>query len=211
MENRADYVLLLNNDTVVEPDFLTVAIHASEDDSSVGLTIGKILFFKAPDRIWYGGGEFKQPYNYAVHLGYMEKSDTPAYNQTRYVSYATGCFFLLKRETIQKVGLMNEDYFLYCEDTDYSIRVVRRGMTMLYCPQSVIYHKVSASSGKVPASKSYYLARNSILIYRRYFTGKERVIGMAYWYYKMFKSALKGQLDLRMFLKGVRAGRRVEI
>jgi GT2 family glycosyltransferase len=211
LENNADYVLLLNNDTVVEPDFLSVAVEASEHDDSVGLTIGKILYYKEPDLIWYGGGELKQPYNYSIHLGFRENQNKPEFNQQRYVTYATGCYFLLKRTAIEKVGLMDEDYFLYCEDTDYSIRMIRSGLKMLYCPQSVIYHKVSASTGKGSAFSTYYIARNNIILFKRFFSGKERAVGLLYWFYKMFRSMLKGNLDRRAFWKGIRAGQSGEV
>lgn len=211
LENGADYVLLLNNDTVVEPDFLSVAVEASELDESVGLTIGKILYYKEPDLIWYGGGEFKQPYNYSIHLGFREKQNKSEFNQQRYVTYATGCYFLLKRQAIEKVGLMDEDYFLYCEDTDYSIRMTRSGLKMLYCPQSVIYHKVSASTGKGSSFSTYYVARNNIILFRRFFSGKERAVGLLYWFYKTFRSMLKGNLDRKAFWRGVRAGNRGEL
>jgi GT2 family glycosyltransferase len=211
LENGADYVLLLNNDTVVEPDFLSVAVEASEHDDSVGLTIGKILYYKEPDLIWYGGGELKQPYNYSIHLGFRENQSKPEFNQQRYVTYATGCYFLLKRAAIEIVGLMDEDYFLYCEDTDYSIRMIRSGLKMLYCPQSVIYHKVSASTGKGSAFSTYYIARNNIILFKRFFSGKERAVGLLYWFYKMFRSMLKGNLDRKAFWNGIRAGRSGEV
>lgn len=210
LEKDADYVLLLNNDTVVKPDFLSLAVEASENDDSVGLTIGKILYYKEPDLIWYGGGELKQPYNYSIHLGFRENQNKPEFNHQRYVTYATGCYFLLKRAAIEKVGLMDEDYFLYCEDTDYSIRMTRGGFRMLYCPQSVIYHKVSASTGKGSAFSTYYIARNNIMLFKKFFSGKEKVVGLLYWFYKMLRSMLRGNLDRRAFWKGIRAGNRGE-
>ena len=211
LDHGADYVLLLNNDTVVEPDFLSAAVAASEKDKNVGLTIGKILYYNEPELIWYAGGELKQPYNYPIHCGFRQKKNAPEYNQKRYVTYATGCYFLLKRKAIEKVGLMDEDYFLYCEDTDYSIRMTRGGYKMLYCPQSVIYHKVSASTGKGSALSTYYMARNHILIVKRFFSVKERVVGLSYWFYKMLRSMLKGDLNRRAFWKGVRAGMNGEL
>ena len=211
LESGADYVLLLNNDTVVEPDFLSVAIEASEHDNSVGLTIGKILYYKESDLIWYGGGELRQPYNYSIHLGFRENKDNPKFNTQRYVTYATGCFFLLKRQAIEKVGLMNENFFMYCEDTDYSIRMIRCGYKMLYCPQSVIYHKVSSSTGKGSAFSTYYIARNNIILFKHFFSGRKRTVGLLYWFYKMIKSMLKGNIDRKAFWKGVRAGNRGEI
>lgn len=210
LNNQADYVLLLNNDTVVKPNFLTVAIESSEQDQSVGLTIGKILFYKEPELIWYGGGELRQPYNYSVHLGYKENMGRAEYNEKKYVTYATGCYFLIKRDVLDKVGLLAEEYFLYCEDTDYSIRVNRSGYKMLYCPESVIYHKVSASTGKGGAFSTYYISRNNIILYRKFFKGKDRVIGLLFWYYKMFRSVLNGKLDQKAFWKGVKAGYRGE-
>ena len=211
LDNNADYVLLLNNDTVVEPNFLSIAINESENNEKIGLTIGKILYYKEPNLIWYGGGELRQPYNYPVHLGFKKDKDDPEYNCNKFVTYASGCYFLLKRKTIEDVGLLNEDYFMYCEDTDYSIRVVKNGYCMLYCPKSVIYHKVSSSTGKGSFFSTYYIARNSIILYKKYFTGKKRIIAILFWYYKMFRTSLNGNLNRKAFWSGVRAGKKGEL
>ncbi len=210
MKNNADYVLLLNNDTVVEPDFLSYAVEASEKDDNVGLTIGKILYYKEPELIWYGGGELQKPYFYAKHSGFRENKDAPEYNIQKYVTFATGCYFLLKRKTIESVGMLEEDYFMYCEDTDYCFRINKSNQKILYCPKSVIYHKIGASSGKGSDFSTYYIARNTIILLKRFLPFYRRLIPRLFWYYKMFRSSISGKLNTEAFWKGVRAGIKAE-
>jgi GT2 family glycosyltransferase len=169
LEENADYVLLLNNDTVVAPNFLSELIRAGESDKRIGLLNPKILYFEPSDRIWYAGGSFNIWKGIASHRGSREV-DRGLYDTPEEVTFITGCAFLIKTEVIRKIGPLDECFFYTCEDTDWSIRSLNAGYRALYVPSSLVWHKESMdtkrNAGK--AFRDFYNVRNSLLLARRH-------------------------------------------
>lgn len=169
LDESVDYVLLLNNDTEVAPQFLSELIRAAENDKQVGLLNPKIMYFEPSDRIWYAGGSFNIWKGIASHRGSREV-DRGRYNSIEEVTFITGCAFLIKVEVIRKIGLLDECFFYTCEDTDWSVRSLHAGYKALYVPSSVIWHKesmdVKRNAGK--AFRDFYNVRNSLLLARRH-------------------------------------------
>ena len=169
LEESVDYVLLLNNDTVVAPDFLSELIRAGESDKRIGLLNPKILYFEPSDRIWYAGGSFNIWKGIASHRGNREV-DRGLYDTPKEVTFITGCALLIKTEVIHKIGLLDECFFYTCEDTDWSIRSLKGGYKALYVPSSLVWHKESLdtkrNAGK--AFRDFYNVRNSLLLARRH-------------------------------------------
>lgn len=141
-----DYALLLNNDTLVEPDFLDHLITAAESDPKIGLAGPKILYCDRPGVIWFAGGVLKASWGYVRHYG-LRRPDNGRFDQPKKVSFLTGCCLLIRREVLETVGLLDEGYYLYSEDADYCLRARRAGFELYYEPQARIFHKVSASTG----------------------------------------------------------------
>lgn len=160
MDNKADYVLLLNNDTVVEKDFLDHLVDVAEADSTVGAVGGKIYYFDDKKLIWYAGAKINTFTSRTQHLG-AEEHDNGQYNELCETGYITGCMMLVKAEVVEKVGVMDESYFLYYEETDWNVRINQAGYKLMYQPKSVIYHKVSSSTKKINYVMNYYYDRNS--------------------------------------------------
>jgi hypothetical protein len=150
LEKGADYVLLLNNDTIVSQDFLSKLVKVAESDKKFGLLGPKIYFADEPQKIWFAGGEVNWLYNKGVMRGYDEidkgQYDLPQIQETGYI---TGCCLLIKKEAIEKIGLMPEDYFLYYEDTDWSLKAQRAGYDCIFVPAARIWHKVQRVAWKV--------------------------------------------------------------
>jgi len=140
------YCLLLNNDTTAEPDFLDLLIDTAEEDPKCGLVAPKILYHHNPRVIWFGGGVIKPQWGYVRHLG-LRQPDDGRCNQSGKMSFLTGCCLLIKREVLEKVGLLDEGFYLYSEDADYCLRAVKASFNLYYQPASRIYHKVSRSTG----------------------------------------------------------------
>ena len=162
-----DFYLLLNNDTIVEKDFLVNIIQTATSNPSHNLYTGKIYYYFNKKLIWYAGGEFNKKTGWTNHYG-ANLIDDGTYDMNREVTFATGCYWLLPKRTIKEIGMMSEDYFLYSEDTDYCCRIAQAHGSILYCPESVIYHKVSASTSKVSENQQYYYVRNDLMIIKRY-------------------------------------------
>jgi len=142
----SDYVLLLNNDTTVKPDFLNNLVSAAEAVSGAGMAAPKIYYYDAPERIWYAGGKISWWEGWISHIG-VHETDLGQYDLQAETEYITGCCMLVKRSVIEEVGLFDEMYFIYGEDSDWSIRASRAGYKLLYVPSAVIWHKLSVSSG----------------------------------------------------------------
>jgi GT2 family glycosyltransferase len=135
-----DYVLLLNNDTIVAPDFLSQLVRVAESDEKIGAVSPKILFFDHPDRLNYAGGEHRLWRLFPKVFG-LRQLDDGKYDMTREVSFLTGCAFLIKAEVVRQIGVLEEVYFHFYEDIEWSLRVLKAGYKAMYVPPSVIWHK----------------------------------------------------------------------
>ncbi len=163
LSRGADTVVLLNNDTVVSPDYLSRLLEAFQDPD-VGIAGGKILYNDRPDRLWLaGGGAIFLPTADTFHPS-MNRPDGPRVSRSRDIGYCTGCLLAVRREVIDRIGLLDEKFFLYYEDCDYSLRARRAGYRIRYQPLSVIRHKVSATvrGGRHSAGVLYYHTRNKL-------------------------------------------------
>lgn len=146
MNHGADYVLLLNTDTLVEKDFLTNLMECYENYPEAGIVGSKILYESKRDYIWYGGGDIDFKRFYGYHYGEKHR-DEGQYDKECEVNFITGCVMLIGRDVIKKVGGLPEEYFMYFEDADYCVQVKDAGYKLYYCPNAIVYHKVSASTG----------------------------------------------------------------
>ena len=166
----ADYVWLLNNDTVVDVWALSALVTVAEGDERVGMVGSKIVYYDNPHLIWYAGAisDLRRPYRLG-HRGLLEE-DRGAYQQIQETGYITGCSLLARKEMIESVGFLDDALFLYFEDADWSARASAAGWKLMYSPGSVIRHKESASAGGAASpSVMYYTARNRLYFTRRNF------------------------------------------
>lgn len=173
-----DYVLLLNNDTTVDPNFLDELVKIAESGKDIGIVGPKIYFFNEPNRIWYGGGKFSW-LGGGRHLQYEEidpvaeqarygAGKNPDENKPRETDYMTGCAFLIKSEVIKKIGMLDERFFMYYEDTDWSLSAKKSGYKIIYAPSAKIYHKISKTAAKLGnPTIHYYHIRNALLLSKK--------------------------------------------
>lgn len=197
----AEYVVLLNNDTIVKNDFLTYAIQTAGDDLGAGIVTGKILYYSEPDTIWYGGGSLLKRSGVAIHKGYGE-ADRGQRDVVEETGFVTGCFMVLTKACIERVGLLPEEYFLYCEDTAYCHEVLCAGLKLIYDYRSVVYHKVSAAAGRDSRGCIYYSVRNTLLVHKKYDYGNW--LFYVFYTYFLMKQVLSGRWDSRTVAKAVR-------
>lgn len=164
LRNKADYILLLNNDTIVDPGFLEKLVKVAENDESFGIVGPKIYYETDKNRIWFGGGHFTW-FGGGRHLDFDKIDDKPSDETIKEINFMTGCCLLIKRETVEKIGLMDENFFLYYEDTEWSLRAKKYGYKVIYAPGSHIWHKVSRSvKPKTNPVVHYYHIRNALLL-----------------------------------------------
>lgn len=166
LKKGADYVLLLNNDTVVEPDFLKKMVEAAEEEETAGI-VGPLILFDGKKTIWSAGGRISRCFTRGELIGYKEKNEGQ-YRFVEQVDYISGTCLLIKTEFIRRIGLISEDYFLYYEDTDWCLRAKAVGGRCLLAPQAVIYHKASRSTREFSYPYIYYHSRNGLMFAARF-------------------------------------------
>ena len=155
-----DYILLLNNDTVVEENFLGELIEKGESREDIGILGPKIYFYDEPNTIWSAGCKISWKLSRGIQIGTNE-IDKGQYDTEKEVEYVSGSAFLIKKEVIEKIGLMDETYFLYFEESDWTLRANQEGYNSLYVPSGSVWHKVSRSGGGISNPIGlYYITRN---------------------------------------------------
>jgi GT2 family glycosyltransferase len=176
-----DYFLILNNDTIVAPDFLDQMVEAAERDASIGIVGPKVYYYNFPNRIQGAGGKVNMRTGQASLIG-IKEIDSGQYDTRQDIDYAFGCCLLIKEEVIQKVGLFDESYFCYWDETDYCFRARKVGYRLRYVPEAKIWHKAPVKLklwGKVPVSSKasglpyYYMARNNFKFMKKYATRRQ--------------------------------------
>jgi GT2 family glycosyltransferase len=145
LEKGAGYILLLNNDTEVDPGFIREMLTAF-DDPSVGMAGPKIYYYDDPERIWYGGGGFNRLTGVPYHRG-LRKGDGFAGDAPGPTGWVTGCALLARAEVFRELGGLDPSYTIYCEDVDLCLRAAKKGWSSRYVPSAKVRHKVSSSSG----------------------------------------------------------------
>jgi|YNPNPStandDraft_1061719.scaffolds.fasta_scaffold03351_8 GT2 family glycosyltransferase len=178
LKQGADYVFLLNNDTLVDPAALTHMMALAGPD--VGMVAPKIYYAGDSTRIWSVGGR--------CHPLTLEKTgdrrgciDTGQWDEVQERDYLVGCALLLSRRLLMEVGLFDERFFMYYEDSDLSLRARSAGFRLLLSPEARVWHKVALSSGGSNSpSERYWMARSSVLFFHKHVRGLRWLIVFPY-------------------------------
>jgi len=169
LRRGTDYILLLNNDTIVAPDFLGQLVRVAESDEKIGAVNPKILFFDHPDRLNYAGGEQKGWRLFPKVIGLRDRDDG-RYDRMREVSFLTGCAFLIKAGVVRQIGVLEEVYFHFYDDIEWSLRLTRAGFKGVYVPKAVIWHREHFDTNKNHRKGfiEFYLARGNMVFARKH-------------------------------------------
>lgn len=159
MGHGADYILLLNVDTVIGQSMIGYLLEYANNTT---VTVPKIYSDKNMKKIWYAGGvmDFSngRSYHKIQNRGNIDE-----------VTFACGCCMLIHKDIIAKVGMLNEKYYLYFEDTDFSIRLDKNNIKIKYIPKAEMWHRIGGSGGKNGSYiKSYYMTRNQLYFILKY-------------------------------------------
>jgi GT2 family glycosyltransferase len=178
------YILILNNDVIVQEDFLIELVKASEADTQIGITGPKIFYYcfdNRKDIINFAGGIMKMWRGRPYHIG-INKEDGIAYTIEKEVDYANGACILAKRELIEKIGLLNSEFFLYWEENDFCIRAKMSGFKVVFAPNALIWHKTAASIKNLKGLEQYYMVRNRFYFMRKYASNLELLFFILYFF-----------------------------
>ncbi len=162
-----DYILLLNNDTEVSKNFLSRLVETIHSDPKMGIIQPLILFNQNRSLIWSAGGIFQKWLGKSITL-----ADRTPINRFKNpftdLDWATGCCMLVRATVFQNIGLLNDSFFAYFEDVDFSIRASKRGFKIGLEPSAIIYHEAGAASkkksseGELSPTVFYLTARNQL-------------------------------------------------
>jgi GT2 family glycosyltransferase len=196
LQNGADYVVILNNDTYVHENFLKELLEVAEKDLKAGILSPKIYFAPGFEYhknryskneigkvIWYAGGEMDWKNVIGHHRG-VDEVDNGQFDNIEETQLPTGCCMMIRKEVFEKIGILNDRYFLYYEDSDLSIRAKNKGFKIMYVPKSIIYHKNAGSvGGSGSALQDYYITRNRLLFSNKYVSFRAK--------FALFRESLK--------------------
>lgn len=179
LDHHADFIWLLNNDTVVDTNALVPLVDAFKEDS-IGVAGSRIYFapgreyhherYREKDRgrvLWYAGGIIDWNNMYASHRG-VDEVDRGQYDTLVETPFITGCSMMVKRNVLEAIGFLDEYFFVYLEDVDFCLRAKARGFRLIYVPSSLVWHKNAGSSGVGSALHQYYMTRNRLIVGMRY-------------------------------------------
>ena len=166
LERDADYVLLLNNDTEVAPDFLRRMVAAAEADASVGVIGPTIYYFERPNLIWSAGGDIDRRRGQTRMVGLNTPDAGQFGSEPRPVDFVTGCALLAKRAVIEQVGLLDERFFAYFEEAEWCVRARRAGFRIIHVPEARVWHKIPLDARDSSPAVHYYMTRNRLLFLR---------------------------------------------
>ncbi len=211
-----DYILLLNNDTVVDPNFLGELVRVAKNSSDIGFVSPKIYYYNfenRPDVINFAGGSLNMFKGHSQSIG-VNEVDTGQHDEIKNVKYAEGSCLLTKREILENIGLFDTKYFAYWEEADLCTRGYEAGYRSVYVPKAKIWHKVSASTDD--PTKIYYYTRNKFWFMQKYANKMEYIsflllfFGFYFWnltcrytIYDLYKRRLEHS---SYFLKGIKNG-----
>jgi len=168
-----DYILLLNNDTVVDNEFLNILVQEGEKDIKIGLLGPKMYYYDNPNVIWCIGGKIDWKLARGLHIG-INQTDIGQYTEKKNFDYINGSAILIKRKVLEEIGLFDKNFFLYFEETDLALRATKKGYKNSYIPNAKIWHKVSKSSGGVKKEIGlYYITRNRWIFMKKWARGKD--------------------------------------
>lgn len=176
--NDFEYVWLLNNDTVINKNALVHLVQKMTNDSHIGICGSTLLYYSMPDTVQaLGGAKYNKLLGISRHVGVLTKYNDESLKilETKIkLDYIIGASMLVSKEFLLKIGLMCEDYFLYYEEIDWSIRM-QKNYKLAYVRESIVFHKEGSSIGSNvdPKSKSmlsdYYSIRNRIIFTKKYY------------------------------------------
>jgi GT2 family glycosyltransferase len=158
----SDYIVLLNNDTVVDPSFIREMLEVAAASDRIGFVSPKIYFLDSPDLLWFAGAWFSTWIGYGRVTGYR-KRDRGQYDSPREIDRPCGCALLVSSSVCREAGLLDPGIFLYFDEVEWALRARKHGFKAYFAPKANVWHKVSSSvGGEGHPDAFYYGARNTL-------------------------------------------------
>ena len=163
----AEFLLVLNNDTICEAGFLELLVEAAQQDPSAGLLCPLICYADSRDTIWWGGGKFNAMLS-PTYSYQGESRSVLAGRDPQISDWATGCAMFMPAEVFEQFRGFDPRYFIWCDEWDLSLRVRNSGLCVKVVPGALIYHKVGQSLGFISPLTFYYGMRNMLVLRKKH-------------------------------------------
>ena len=207
LRNGVDYVLLLNNDTVVDKDFLNVLVDYAEQHPEVGAVSPRINYYRS-EIVQCFGGTFVSAFGSVFPIKKVKE------NRIIHPDVLSGCALFIRSEVVKKVGFLDDIFFAYMEDIDYCVRIKDKGYLLAVIPQSLIWHKQSSSAGikgtsKVSSLQAYLRMRNALYFIRRREIGFRKfflIFSIIFFQGLFLLFRLNNKKDAFYLIRGIRDG-----
>ena len=177
---KGKYIFLINNDTYIESDNISSLVERLESRPDIGGVSPKIRFAFPPQHIQFAGFTPLSPITLRNHMLGFGCPDDGTFDTPQPTPYLHGAAMMIKREVIEKAGMMPEIFFLYYEELDWSTRMTRAGYELWYDPRCTVFHKESQSTGQLSKLRTYYLTRNRLFYASRNLKGFNRLASILY-------------------------------
>lgn len=193
ISKEADYILLLNNDTIVDTQMLWELIHATKQYPEGGIFGAKIYYYKEREKIWFAGAEWLPKRAVFQHIGIGTIDDNTNQEVIKETAYICGCALLIKSEVVKKIGTLEPEYFLMWEETDWCYRAKRAGYKCFVVPNAKVWHKISSSfaGGDKAPHYQYFWWRNRMLWIERNLSSLEAFTAYAIVYREILRQIRK--------------------
>ncbi|MFX1569936.1 MAG: glycosyltransferase family 2 protein [Promethearchaeota archaeon] len=185
---KGDYICLLNNDTIVMPDFIEKMVNFLEKHPEAGMITPKIKFNKHKEYIWNAGAFINYRTTIVViNRGYLDYDPmNEKYNNITKIDFAPGTAVFLKKQIVDEIGLMDEIFLMYHEDPDWNIRAQQKGYISYYVPTTIVYHDVPIKNNENrQLFNSYFFKRNSQIMVWKYATFHNVIIFNVLFFYSI--------------------------
>ena len=182
LAHGADYLLILNNDTVLEPTCVRILMESARGADRLGALAPKILYFDDPARTWFAGGDFSFPRAMGMHRRELALDDPMEAPRLDEMTFATGCCFLMPAAVARAVGGFREDFFIYGEDVELSLRMTRAGYRLYYQPAARMLHREPARRPDSTPFQILQRDRNRRRMVRQHFSVPQKIV-FALWFY----------------------------
>lgn len=189
LKENADFIFILNPDAEVTSNAINILVTSARKYGSA--IFGPKIYFGGKESnskiIWYAGGKFDELNVIGAHMGVDEK-DLGQYDKQEDVDFVTGAAMFVSKEVFEKVGLFDERYFLYYEDSDFCFRAKKKGFRSVYIPEATVYHANAKSTGLGSSLQDYYITRNRMLFAEKFLSYRTR--------FALFREAIKNFKNL---------------
>ena len=196
-KDEYDYILLLNSDTAIKPNFLNELVEYYDD--STGICAPIIFKYYEPKEMWSSGGKLN------IFTGTYSNIAIKVKEKQRETNFITGCCWLIKQEIFKKIGLLDDAFFLYSEDVDFCYRLKQAGYKLKIIPSSSIFHKISKTTGVDSPLMFYYFHRSKLMFIYKNYSGIKKFfylnLNIAIRYLRIFEYFIKGKKSLSKSIK----------